>query len=99
MRDGAVCSDSNYRSLEEKQKKAADTLHDDNRITIRRDHIVTDLLSAYQDQDITTKHLLVTIENDEAYGSGVAREMYDCSGIHFYPNMLRERASSPFQFY
>ena len=46
--DEALRSDSNYRSLEEKRKKASDALHDDNRITIRRDHIVTDLLSAYQ---------------------------------------------------
>ena len=93
-RDEALRSDSNYRSLEEKRKKAADTLHDDNRITIRRDHIVTDLLSAYQDQDITTKRLLVTIENDDAYGSGVAREMYAL----FWDTFLSQYAEGESEF-
>ena len=92
--DEALRSDSNYRSLEEKRKKASDALHDDNRITIRRDHIVTNLLSAYQDQDITTKRLLVSIENDDAYGSGVAREMYAL----FWDTFLSQHAEGEGEF-
>ena len=69
-------------------------MHDDNRITIRRDHIVTDLLSAYQDQDIRTKRLLVTIENDDAYGTGVAREMYAL----FWDTFLSQYAEGESEF-
>ena len=93
-RDEALRSDSNYRALEEKRKKDADTLHDDNRIMIGRDHIVTDLLSAYQDQDITTKHLLLTIENDDVYGSRVAREMYAL----FWDTFLSQYAEGESEF-
>lgn len=92
--DEVLRSGSNYRSLEEKRKKASDALHEDSLITIRRDHIVTDLLSAYQDQDLTSKRLLVTIENDDAYGSGVAREMYAL----FWDTLLSQYAEGDGEF-
>ena len=87
-------SRNNYHSLEEKRKQAFNALYGDVHISIRRDHIVTDLLLAYRDQDIANKHVLVTIQGEDAHGNGVACEMYAL----FWDTLLSENAEGDSEF-
>ena len=92
--DAEQRSGNNYHALEEKRKQAFNALYGDVHIAIRRDHIVTDLLLAYRDQDIANKHVLVTIQGEDAHGNGVAREMYAL----FWDTLLSENAEGDSEF-
>lgn len=85
---------NSYHSLEEKRKLAFSALQGDVHITIRRDHIVTDLLLTYRDKDIVNKHVLVTIQGEDAHGNGVAREMYSL----FWDTLLSKNAEGDGEF-
>jgi hypothetical protein len=87
-------SENNYRSLQEKREKAFNALFDDVHITIRRDHIVADLLLAYRDRNMINKHVLVTIQGEDAHGNGVAREMYAL----FWDTLLSQNAEGDSEF-
>ncbi len=87
-------SENNYRSLQEKREKAFNALFNDVHITIRRDHIVADLLLAYWDRNMINKHVLVTIQGEDAHGNGVACEMYAL----FWDTLLSQNAEGDSKF-
>ncbi len=87
-------SENNYRSLQEKREKAFNALFDDVHITIRRDHIVADLLLAYRDRNMINKHVLVTIQGEDAHGNGVAHEI----NALFWDTLLSQNAEGDSEF-
>ena len=82
MQTTEIITHDSYTSLEERHKQEHNALekHHEKIITISQ-HNITELMSIYEDPEVSKQKLVVLFDEDSGSGDGVVREMLPILGV------------------